>query len=584
VTAKGNWWVGDSGCLTVADVLRSNATSGDLCDAPLLVFEGHEWSYRGFYEECSRFAALFSAVLEDCQPRHVGVLGENTPDYLFAMGGAALSGCSVVTLNVTQREEALTRDIRHTDVRLLVVQADFVGLLSSGRGGLAVPQERTLVSRRFARERGCGFLLGRECDLELALGSVAARDPGVVPVRDDTLMLTFTSGTSGAPKAVPWTHGRLMDSSAGLVERVGLVRGDVAYMAMPLFHANSVVCNWIPCMLAGAAVAMVRKFSASGWLGDVRRFGATYANYVGKPLTYVLSTPERPDDAENPLRVMFGNEGASPRIAEFSRRFGVKVFEAYGTSEGGISMLKDERTPTFALGPAPPGVRVVDEDGRELSRAKFDELGRLVNPEECVGLLVQTEPVGAFTGYYRNERATAEYTRDGWLWTGDLAYMDEDGYVYFAGRGQDWIRVDGENFLGGPIEEIVMRYPGTAMACAYGVPDPDAGDQVMVCVAVPEPARFDVAAFCEWLGGQRDLSSKWRPRFIRVCRELPMNGSNKVLKRVLMREKFRLDAVGGDPVVEWGRGAGGAVRFDGAREAALYEQFVRAGRERFWDL
>jgi fatty-acyl-CoA synthase len=305
---------------------------------------------------------------------------------------------------------------------------------------------------------------------------------------------------------------------------------------------------------------------------------------VGKPITYVLATPERSDDSENPLRMMFGNEGSSPRIAEFAKRFGVKMFETYGTSEGGIGIPRDEHTPTYALGPAPPGVTVVDDDGNDMPRARFDQHGRLSNPEECVGHLVQTQPVGAFSGYYKNEQATRDYTRRGWLWTGDLAYIDENGYVYFAGRGEEWIRVDGENFLGAPIEEIIARHPGVIMASAYGVPDAESGDQVMACVAVKDPAQFDVVEFATWIRSQADLSPKWNPRFLRVSRDLPVNGSNKVLKRVLMREKFRLDLVGSDWVYVWRRNANYPVRFSATEEDTLHEQFVASGRERFWDL
>ncbi len=120
----------------------------------------------------------------------------------------------------------------------------------------------------------------------------------------------------------------------------------------------------------------------------------------------MLATPEQPDDADNPLRIMFGNEGASPRITQFATRFAVKMFEVYGTSEGGIAIRRDEHTPPYALGPCPPGVKVVDDDGHDMPKARFDQHGRLINAEECVGLLVQTQPVGAFSGYYKNEGAT----------------------------------------------------------------------------------------------------------------------------------------------------------------------------------
>jgi fatty-acyl-CoA synthase len=569
---------------TVADLLRSNAASRVIRDKTLLRFEQHVWSYAEYYRESCRFGNLFSARLRAGRPRHVGIIAENTPDYLFAFSGAALSRATIVTLNLTQRDEHLLRDVRHTDVALLIVQEGLLPLVDELSSELDRAGVSVLVSRRFESGPASGPSSADFEDLDSALAGVSVDDPGGHPEADETLILTFTSGTSGAPKAVPWTHERIVGGSRNLAEIIGLRDTDVGYMAMPLFHANSIVCNWAPVMVTGASIAMVRRFSASRWLTDVRQFGATYANYVGKPITYILATPAQPDDGDNPLRMMFGNEGSSPRIAEFAKRFGVTMFETYGTSEGGISIRRDENTPAYALGPAPPGVRIVDDDGIDTPRARFSEHGQLLNPEECVGHLVQTKPVGAFSGYYKNEEATREYTRWGWLWTGDLAYIDDNGYVYFAGRGQDWIRVDGENFLGAPIEEIIARHPAVIMASVYGVPDPESGDQVMACVAVADPIQFDVVEFSTWLRSQQDLSPKWLPRFLRVSRDLPLNGSNKVLKRVLMRDKFRLDQVGDDVVYVWERKADYPVLFASGDEASLRQQFIATGRERFWDL
>lgn len=132
--------------------------------------------------------------------------------------------------------------------------------------------------------------------------------------------MIFTSGTSGNPKAVPVSH--LMATFAGrsLTERFGLTEQDTCYVSMPLFHSNAVVAGWAPAVVSGAAIAPA-TFSATGFLDDVRRYHATYMNYVGKPLAYILATPERDDDADNPLRVAFGNEANDKDIEEFSRRF-----------------------------------------------------------------------------------------------------------------------------------------------------------------------------------------------------------------------------------------------------------------------
>src|SRR5207302_6203751 len=131
-------------------------------------------------------------------------------------------------------------------------------------------------------------------------------------------------------------------------------------MAMPLFHSNALMAGWGPALAGGAATTLRRKFSASGFLPDVRRHGVTYFNYVGKPLTYILATPERPDDADNPLRRVFGNEGDERDVARFAERFGCPVTDNYGSTEGGAAVTRVPSQPRGALGPATEGICIVD--------------------------------------------------------------------------------------------------------------------------------------------------------------------------------------------------------------------------------
>jgi fatty-acyl-CoA synthase len=195
--------------------------------------------------------------------------------------------------------------------------------------------------------------------------------------------------------------------------------------------------GWAPSIVLGASVGLARRFSASRWLADVRRYGSTYFNYTGKPLAYLLSTPEKPDDAHNTMRVAFGNEGSPEIVDEFARRFGVDVIDAYGATEGGVAVNRAAEARPGALGQAPDNVQVVDEDGKPMAVAEFDDQGRLTNAEAAVGEMVNTNGAGPFEGYYNNDEANAKTLRFGWYWTGDLAYIDADRYIYFAGRNAD---------------------------------------------------------------------------------------------------------------------------------------------------
>jgi fatty-acyl-CoA synthase len=169
----------------------------------------------------------------------------------------------------------------------------------------------------------------------------------------------------------------------------------------------------------------------------------------------------------------------------------------------------------------------------ECPRARFDADGALLNADEAVGELVNTAGSGFFTGYYNAEQATAERLRHGMYWSGDLAYVDDDGWIYLAGRSGDWLRVDGENMATAPIERILIRLPQISQVAVYAVPDESVGDQIMAAVVLHDGATLTPEAFEAFLATQPDLSTKAWPRFLRVAPDLPTTATHKVLKREL---------------------------------------------------
>jgi fatty-acyl-CoA synthase len=199
-----------------------------------------------------------------------------------------------------------------------------------------------------------------------------------------------------------------------------------------------------------------------------------------------------------------------------------------------------------------------------------------VNSEAAIGEIVNTAGTGLFEGYYKNAEATAERTRGGQFHTGDLGYRDEHGYVYFAGRDVEWLRVEGENFLARPVEDILQRHPDVVLAVVYGVPDAEAGDRVMAALELRPGVRFDPENFAAFLAAQPDLSPKWVPTYVRVAAALRRSETNKVAKRDLQREGF-LGVDGPDRLWWRTRGAGSHRPFGRDDLRALRETFRRAG-------
>jgi fatty-acyl-CoA synthase len=520
-------------------------------------FEDHSWSYREAVQAAAERAAFLLAE-RTAGPLHIGVLLENVPEFWFWLAAAALCGGVVVGINPTRRGAELARDIRHTDCQWIVTDAKHRRLLE----GLELDAP----------------ILQTDSDAYAADLAPFARAllPDVEVAMSDTLLLIFTSGTSGAPKAVICTQQKLSFAAQNVSNIAKLDGHSVTYVSMPMFHSNCLFMGWGPTVVAGGTAVLRRKFSASSALPDIRKYGCTYFSYVGKPLSYILAQPEQPDDADNPLELVFGNEAADLDIERFSKRFDVPVMDAYGSTETGATVRRVDGMPTGALGRGDDALKILDpESEKECPAAVFDAHGRLQNAEEAIGELVNTRGPDLFEGYYKNDVANAERTRNGWYWTGDLAYKDADGYIYFAGRDFEWLRVDGENFSAAPIERILARFPGVVLAAVYAVPDVEVGDQVMAALEMRDPGGFDPVAFDAFLARQEDLGTKWAPRYVRVSRSLPTTQTSKVQKRQLRSERWEC----GEPV--WFRPgkADGLRRLAPADRGALRAAFAARGRE-----
>ncbi|MGH8977476.1 MAG: AMP-binding protein [Acidimicrobiia bacterium] len=511
---------------TIADLLRAHVGN----DAVALRFENQSWTHREVLDAIAMRAAFLLERKPADAPFHVGVLFDNTPEMWFALGACAVSGATLVGINPTRRGAELARDVQHTDCMLLLTEQVHHPLLE-GTGDV-IDTERL-------------FVVDEPAWPEVLAPYAGAALPDVRIDPATTFMLIFTSGTTGAPKAVMMSQGRLCGWGTRLATNFGLSPADVCYSVMPLFHSNAAVAGFTNIVASGAVGVLRRRFSASGWLDDVRNYGVTFFNYVGKPLTYILATPERPDDAENPLNFAFGNEAAPLDIDRFAQRFGCIVIDGYGSTEGGANMSKSADTPRGALGKPVADdvdVRILDPDTmEECPRAKFDDTGRFVNAEAAIGEMVNVKGSGGFEGYYNNDEANAERMRGGMYWTGDLGYRDEAGFFYFAGRNSDWLRVDGENFAAAPVENVLARHASVVLCAVYAVPAVDVGDDVMAALHLHQDHTFDASEFVTFLDAQSDLSPKWVPRYVRITFGLPSTATQKVLKRVLRREHWETD-------------------------------------------
>lgn len=520
----------------MADAILARAED----DGEALRFEGRVWSWRQVVSAMARWSACLRALTAGDGPPHVGALLPNVPEFLFLLGGAALSGTVLVAANATRRGEPLARDLRHTDCLAVVTDGELGALLDGlDLGGAPVhridptdPDGVPASAPGAHAGSGPAVPAGEgHGQVVTTAGSWPTAAATVEP--EDLLLLLFTSGSTGQPKAVRVTQGRLAAATVG----TGIRRDDVLYLAMPLFHGNALFSGVAPAVGAGATMVLRRRFSASAFAGDLAAEGVTFTATVGRALAHVVSVAPSPAEAECRLRWVLAPEASPADVAAFERRFRCPVVTGYGSSENAVVLVPAPGLPPDALGVAPPGLDVAVVDpatGVPCPRARFDPAGRLVNADEAVGEIVGRNAAARFEGYYHDEEAAAARTRGGWYWTGDLGYVDDAGVFYFAGRAGDWLRVDSENVAAAPVERVLCRLPGCTGAVVFGVPDErTADDQLMAVLELADPSSFDPAAFDRFLAEQPDLGTTWAPRYVRVVSALPVGGTNKVDRRSL---------------------------------------------------
>ncbi|MBV9486865.1 MAG: AMP-binding protein [Frankiaceae bacterium] len=526
----------------VAELIASRAAD----DSIGLVAGDQTWTWREVVAEAATRAQWLHEVLDPNRPANIGLLLDNTPDYVLTLFRAALAGTCVVGINATRRGTELERDIAHTDCQFVLSDHAHLGLRDPDSTIPTVLVEDT----PWAPHAGAGL-------------------PTSLPDPNSLLLLIFTSGSTSAPKAVRRSSGRVAAAAP-----LGFSPDDGMYCAMPLIHGNALFGLLFPALAAGARIILREKFSASQWLDDVITQDATFTTSVGRALAYLLATPPSDADRNHMLKIVLAPETSPTDAAAFTERFGVPVVTGYGSSEGGITLLPSRRH--GALGRAPAGTEITVLDpatGREQDVADIDENGLLRNPDRAIGELVRRDSTGSFEGYWGNPEADTDRVRDGWFYSGDLAYRDADGVFYFAGRVGDWLRVDSENFAAAPIERILGRYDGVDGVAVYGVPDAHSGDRVMAAVEVPD-GTLDLDDFARWIDVQPDLGTKWAPTVVRLCERLPTVGHDKIDRRALQREAW----LTADPIWWRDRRDGEFRRLDDAARDAIRSAFAEHGR------
>jgi fatty-acyl-CoA synthase len=588
---------------TLGAQIEARARHAEYADRVLLRQGDRSWTYRQYRDECVRMAHFLRGrlgAIDAQRPGHVAMLLENHLELLSLYGACGYAGLTLFGINTGLRGETLAGVLEQSRARLLVVDERLLPELERVRGGLrGLPAENVLVLRTQGEHDLAGRDLHECITREVAKSGEALEPPAAQVTPQTNLMVIYTSGTTGLPKGILNNHFKLLAIGLGVSQRLGLGPDDVGYACMPLFHSNALFLGFQPAFHSGASLALRERFSATGFVPDVLRYGVTWWNYVGEPVHYVLGALEREHGSEervldavarhprNRLRWAIGNGASAPDIDRFTRWLGLDdMFELYGSTEAAISTFRVQGDPRGSVGEiTDPNVKILNERGGECPPAELGADGRILNYAECVGEICRVAPdAGLFQGYFENRDANTSKYRDGVYHSGDLGHvLEREGrrYLFFDGRTDDWIRKDGENFSAAQVARLVQEHPDVALAAAYGAPCPVSDELVMVALELRPGARFDPAgffAFCEGQVQGGGMDRKWFPDFVRIVESFEFTQTQKILVRALKKDHFRRDRLPTEPIFWRRRGDASFRELTAADYAELRREFAAAER------
>ena len=442
-----------------------------------IVFEDRQGTVSTFtYAQAAAMVEQYAAVFA----RHAITKGErvlvhmhNCPGYLFTWFACAKLGAIMVPLNALAGDYELDYCIDHCGASAVVTEPESFerfALLRNNHPGLrtiflpvAMPEH----------EYPGAVLIDEEQDCCLHVCTQTAVS------NEDDLMWLFTSGTTSRPKAVQLTHANAVFAGMFGAAWWKVAPQDRHMLVLPLFHVNAQFMSVMPVLFSGATLIMTERFSASHYMEQVRRHRATTASLVATTLTMILNQPVSELDACNDLRLIIYAIGLPrEKLLAFQERFNVPLCELWGMSETlgatTINPLEGEmRLNCIGIARKENQVKIVDDDGRDV-------------PPGTVGeMVVQGVPGRTLMkGYYNDPAATEATIRNGWLYTGDNAYMDAQGYFYFVDRKKDMIKRAGENVAACEVEYVISLHPSVQEVAVVGVPDAVREEAVLAFVIV----------------------------------------------------------------------------------------------------
>ena len=482
-------------------------------DRPFLLVEdasgaSARWTWREFDTAVNRTAHLLLAHglrRGDKFNLHLG----NCAEFLLFWMAAAKTGTVIVPTNPVSTAAEMQYILSHSGARLAI-------------------SERQYAAPVHAAATGCpalgGVIEARPIEPLLRGQPDSPPDGPVVPL--DEISMQYTSGTTSKPKGVLLTHANYLYGGEVMAKAMRVGPDDRHLIVLPLFHAGAQLHAFLPMLLVGGSVTIVEHFSATRFVEQAIRHEATLAALFAAPIRMLLAQPPTPRDGQMRLRAVSYAQNITPQqFEEWHDRFRAPLMQIWGMTETmSLPLMQPLDLPRKPLAMGMPALgyecTVVDQHGAEV-------------PPGTVGeLIVKGIPgVSLMKGYFKNEGATAETLRGEWLWSGDQAWMDNEGYFFFVDRKKDMIKRAGENVSASEVEETLKQHPAVFDAAVVGVPDPVRDRAIKAYVIVKDTAAATADELIAWC--RERLSAFKVPEVVEFRDAFPRTSVGKIQKHLL---------------------------------------------------